>query len=204
MQPLLGLVVVGGRSARMGTDKSLLNYHGQPQRNYLYRLLEPCCEKTFIACNREQVSDIEKEFSFITDNYEQIGPMAALLSAFDAYPGYSFMMVGCDYPFFNTEDIVRLLSSRKEAQTAIAYYNVAVDVYEPLLCIYEAAFAAITREQYDQQQYSLQKVLQQARAGKLYPNEIQSIRSIDTVNDYQQALEELKKQQGSSMDKRNI
>jgi len=37
---LNGLVLAGGKSTRMGTDKGLLNYHGQAQRYYLFNLMQ--------------------------------------------------------------------------------------------------------------------------------------------------------------------
>ena len=34
-----GLVLSGGQSSRMGTDKALIDYHGIPQYAYVYDLL---------------------------------------------------------------------------------------------------------------------------------------------------------------------
>jgi hypothetical protein len=38
--PIKGLVLVGGKSTRMGQDKSELNYHGKPQKEFVKELLE--------------------------------------------------------------------------------------------------------------------------------------------------------------------
>ncbi|HRF41341.1 MAG TPA: NTP transferase domain-containing protein, partial [Saprospiraceae bacterium] len=39
--PLRGLVLAGGKSVRMGSDKGLMEYHGKPQREFTADLLAP-------------------------------------------------------------------------------------------------------------------------------------------------------------------
>ena len=53
--PLYGLVLAGGRSTRMGQDKSLISYHGKAQREYMADLLGQWCSRTFISCRGDQV-----------------------------------------------------------------------------------------------------------------------------------------------------
>lgn len=47
--PIKGLVLTGGRSTRMGRDKSQLNYHGKPQKEYVKGLLEKEGIETFYS-----------------------------------------------------------------------------------------------------------------------------------------------------------
>ena len=51
---IMGLVLAGGRSQRMGMDKGMLQYHGKPQREYLYEQLEPICSRVFLSIRPEQ------------------------------------------------------------------------------------------------------------------------------------------------------
>ena len=44
-----GLVLTGGKSTRMGTDKSELNYHGKPQKEFIKKLLEQEGLKTYYS-----------------------------------------------------------------------------------------------------------------------------------------------------------
>ncbi|RYE15297.1 MAG: molybdenum cofactor guanylyltransferase, partial [Sphingobacteriales bacterium] len=111
MSSLYGLVVCGGKSTRMGTDKSILNYHGQPQRYHLYNMLNTLCERSFISCNGEQATTIPDKYAVIVDDdkYGDIGPMKALLTAIDKHPNKSFLVVGCDYPYQNENELRRLI-----------------------------------------------------------------------------------------------
>jgi molybdopterin-guanine dinucleotide biosynthesis protein A len=194
MQPLAGLVVCGGQSSRMGTDKSMLNYHGQEQRYHVYQMLAPFCKTIFISGNPAQATSIKEKFAFITDDekYIAIGPMAAVLTASDLHPNHSFLVIGCDYPFLQQVDIATLVSNRSEESTAIACYNSTAGIYEPLLCIYESDIMAQLRDHYQQQQYSLQQVLKKVNATKVFPKDINSIRSIDTREDHEWALMQIK------------
>ncbi len=195
MKDLIGLVVCGGFSSRMGRDKGLLHYHGLSQRYYLYQLLQPFCKKVFISCNVKQAAGILTGYACITDDqkYGTIGPMAAMLSAIEQYPQDAFLVVGCDYPFIRKEDILQLINSRNKYDTAVSFFNEAGNMYEPLLSVYEKNIVASIPENYHRQQYSLQSVLQLANAGKVYPRQMKTIKSIDTYDDYLIAIEQIKR-----------
>ncbi|MEQ9006433.1 MAG: NTP transferase domain-containing protein, partial [Ekhidna sp.] len=45
---------MGGQSSRMGTDKSALNYHGKPQVEYLFELLQSKLSKAFVSVRKGQ------------------------------------------------------------------------------------------------------------------------------------------------------
>src|ERR1051325_6308775 len=121
LNQLFGLVVCGGKSNRMGEDKSLLNYYGIPQRYYLYEMLQPFCKKVFISCNRNQLKSISEKYNLIADDplYENTGPMAALLTAFEKYGDASFLFIGCDYPLLKKEDLEKLVKARNENALAV-------------------------------------------------------------------------------------
>ena len=71
---LFGLVLSGGKSTRMGTDKGLIEYHGLPQREHLYHLLSKVCERTFISLRREQEATTPFGFATIADEDRFRGP----------------------------------------------------------------------------------------------------------------------------------
>ena len=81
---IYGLVICGGKSSRMGMDKSMLNYHGKPQCYHMYEMLSLVCEKVFISCNEEQANKIIDGYQALIDLpcYSNTGPIAGLLTAF--------------------------------------------------------------------------------------------------------------------------
>lgn len=178
---LYGLVVCGGRSSRMYTDKSMLTYYEKPQRYHVYEMLQPICEKVFISCNNEQANFIEAGYKFLPDNaaYQNIGPMAALLTAFDQFPGKDILFIGCDYPFLTAADLQDFSASYKNGQPA-AFYNEQEDLYEPLLACYPVQAVDTLKKMHVDGQYSLQQFLKNNHAIKYYPKQVISIQSIDT------------------------
>ena len=86
-KPLYGLVLAGGKSRRMGQDKALLLRAGQSQLSYVAALLEGATERVFVSARHDQQDDPERSrFATIVDRYENIGPIAGILSAMDEYP----------------------------------------------------------------------------------------------------------------------
>lgn len=191
MSVLHGLVVCGGQSTRMGMDKSQLQYHDVPQREWLYELLQPLCEDVYISCNAEQAAEIGDSYPTITDAtvYRHIGPMAALLSAYRMFPEDSFLLLGCDYPYIKRGDIQKLVREYNGRTTV--FFNDEENVYEPLLGIYTPEIRDIVLAQHDMGQYSLQWILKQANAQKIIPEDTSILQSVDTRMGYMEALVKL-------------
>lgn len=192
--PTYGLVVCGGQSSRMGTDKSLLNYHGKPQRYYLYEMLEPLCEKVFISCNRSQKSSIPATYLTIVDTpaYEDIGPMAALLTAMETYPNVNFLVVGCDYPFITTTELKQLLEVKLETILYICFANKSNNILEPLISHYHYDIKNYLQKKFKQNNYSVQAVLRECPGHIIIPENQMSISSIDTIEAYENAIKQLR------------
>lgn len=186
-----GLVVCGGKSTRMGRDKSLLIYHQKPQRYDVYERLEEFCESTFISCNLTQVSGMDKDYQILVDlpafagaasagkPASGIGPMAALLTAFSHHPQHDFLVMGCDYPFVTEKDIHKFLAECEHETRAAAFYNEKQDLYEPLLGWYSHRTAGALMKLFEQNEYSLQYFLQTTGAGKYY-SKAEAMNSVDT------------------------
>ena len=51
-----GLVLAGGESTRIGMDKAIIDYHGQPKHIHVYKLLEKCCDQVFVSSKEKRYS----------------------------------------------------------------------------------------------------------------------------------------------------
>ncbi|AEI48577.1 NTP transferase domain-containing protein [Runella slithyformis] len=147
-----GLILVGGRSTRMGTDKSQLAYRHQPQWRYLYELLTPYCQSVFLSCRKDQEESFEG-FPRLTDTRE-IGPLGGLLTAFAHAPHEAWLTVACDMPFIDEETIDLLVKNRQPAQRATAFLNPETRRPEPLLAIWEPESYELIRAQFQQNNFS--------------------------------------------------
>src|SRR5215203_1434026 len=88
LKPILkGLVLVGGKSTRMGNDKGRMQWHGKEQRYFLADLLSCFCNEVYLSCREEQRGEIHKNnCKTIADAYTNLGPYGAILSAFQKAP----------------------------------------------------------------------------------------------------------------------
>lgn len=188
---LYGLVICGGKSTRMGTDKSLIDYHGKAQRYYVYEMLEWICDKVFISCNSTQKESITDPYKMLADlpQYENIGPMAGLLTAFNYYPDRDFLIVGCDYPFITTKDLKEFVKSVNHEKIASAFYNQDQALYEPLLAWYSHKSKNEIQRMYGNEEFSLQRFLRENEAGKYEPVRPKNLVSVDTPEDCKIAKE---------------
>jgi molybdopterin-guanine dinucleotide biosynthesis protein A len=127
-----GLILIGGKSSRMGTDKSLLNYHGLSQRDYLFSLLSKFCIDVYFSSRQEQgLSE-----NVIMDTLA-ISPISGILSAFEYNPQTAWLVLACDMPLVSEEALKILIKHRNTEKMATAFYNPEINAPEPLITIYE-------------------------------------------------------------------
>ena len=135
--PLNGLVLAGGKSARMKRDKGKIDYHGVEQRTHMLNLLSPLTEKNFISIRNEQKEEFSSDAKIIEDVYSGLGPYGAILSAFQKDPNSAWLITACDQPLLDKETLEYLIESRNTSKVATAFYNSETDFPEPLITIWE-------------------------------------------------------------------
>ena len=196
MNSLYGLVACGGESARMGRDKSILDYYGVSQYEHVYKLLLPFCEKVFLSCNESQAATIPAIFPLIIDlpEYKNTGPIAGLASAFTQYPEASFLMLGCDYPFLGGAEIEQLINARDPQYKAVSY-SVSEEFYEPLMTVYERDISQHLNENISEKQYSLNQLLKQVKAKIVVSERPERLQSVDTIEAYEMAKKRIQTEQ---------
>lgn len=190
---IAGLVMCGGQSTRMGSDKSMINYHGKPQRYFMYDTLKDVFPTAYLSINEMQQSNIKPGYDCITDNTDKSdnGPMTGLLTAMEKLPGKSFFILGCDYPFFKKEYIQFFISQVKDFSQPACFYNPVTKMEEPLLAFYPAASYENLKSEFRNGNRSLRKYLQSVEALKIIPWDISDITSVDTLDEYHDALKKI-------------
>lgn len=141
-----GLVLAGGKSRRMGSDKALLLNGGETQLARAFRLLDAHTEKVFVSARASQSGDSERgRFPQIVDQYEDMGPLAGILSAMEAGPSVSWLVLACDLPNIDDATISYLLQQASPRHPFTAYRSSSDDLPEPLCAVYRPEAADIVR-----------------------------------------------------------
>ncbi len=134
---LKGLVLNGGKSQRMGTPKSHIDYHGKPQYVYEADLLKSYCAETYLSTSKHSISDDGVGYKIISDTFIGLGPFGGILSAFRQDPNSGWLTIACDLPHLDKETIAQLVTSRNPSKVATCFYNPETDFPEPLITIWE-------------------------------------------------------------------
>jgi len=136
-RPLLGLVLTGGRSSRMGQDKAALAYGDRSESQRVFELLGEFCSEVFVSCRADQ-ADLpgRRGLPQIHDVLLGKGPLSGILSAFEARPEASWLVVACDLPRADRDLVATLLAGRNPFRFATAFRG-HQDFPEPLCAVYE-------------------------------------------------------------------
>lgn len=188
---LNGLVLAGGKSLRMKQDKGKLDYHGKPQREYLYELLSRYCQETYISCRLDQVDEL-KDFKAIPDTFLELGPLGAILSAFRFNPDAAWLVVAADLPYVNKQTLENLIKKRDISKYATAYQQPGSDFPEPLIAIWEPRTYA-SALQFLSLGYSCpRKVLINSDVKLLNPLNEKELVNVNYPEEYQRTIDELR------------
>ncbi|MBV9914599.1 MAG: NTP transferase domain-containing protein [Sinobacteraceae bacterium] len=138
--PLFGLVLAGGRSARMQRDKATLAYHGTSQLEWAVQRLKPCVERVFVSVRPDQQQDsVRARFEQIVDTRSDLGPTAGIVAAQERFPHVAWLVLACDLPFLDDDSLSYLVRSRNPRRAATAFRSSHDGLPEPLCAIYEPA-----------------------------------------------------------------
>lgn len=136
--PLYGLILAGGASRRMQTDKAALEFAGKQQLHRAFELASGVCEKTFVSVRADQLYDpLRGSFPTIADAQAGLGPIGGIAAAQAAHPEAAWLVLACDLPFLTAETLQFLLEHRDPSRPATAFVSTHDGLPEPLCAIWE-------------------------------------------------------------------
>ena len=123
-----GLIVAGGRSTRFGeTDKAVAELAGRPLIAHVACGIESGVDQLIVSCRRQQreaivaaLSGVAVPVSFAFDDRE-VGPLGGICDGLQASDSEWTLVVGCDFPFVDTEAIETLASAEANAVDAVVF-----------------------------------------------------------------------------------
>jgi molybdopterin-guanine dinucleotide biosynthesis protein A len=141
--PLQGLVLAGGQSSRMGSDKASLSIAGNTLLERAVAALSEHLPAVYVSITDAQaVEPGRAQFKLIKDELHAIGPAAGILSAHLQDPEAAWLVVACDMPLLDSALIGELIAGRDPRSDATAWLPEQATTPEPLCAIYEPATLA--------------------------------------------------------------
>jgi len=185
--PIQGVVLAGGKSTRMGSDKGRLNFFGKNQRDVAIEMLEKNHLKTYLSVREEQEISIENK---ITDKFIGLGPFGAICSAFQENPNVGWLVIATDVPFVTDEVIQLLLKHRNPSKVATTIKGENKEFPEPLITIWEPKSYPLLLN-YLAQGYSCPRKVLINSDIEIVEIKDDFIRNINTPEDYKNAQKEI-------------
>lgn len=175
---LYGLVLSGGKSTRMGSDKGLISYHGKPQREHLFDLLSRCCAAVFTSCNAEQ--QVPEQLNPIVDQFNLQSPLNGILTAFRKFSDKAWLAIAVDMPYVDDHVLHTLITHRDSNKVATCFYNASEKLPDPLLTIWEPAAYPLLLKFIEQGRISPRDFLSTHHAQMIHPPSDKTLLNINT------------------------
>jgi molybdenum cofactor guanylyltransferase len=160
---MLGIVMCGGKSTRMGSDKGLLLYKNKSWAQNIFNLFTSLQLNAVVSVSKNQQEKYKGFFAddiLIADNeaLNIYGPLRGLLTMHLQYPKTDFMVLACDMQVFTTNMCMQILTEYyNDKKTEAFVYNTSQ--LQPLAAIYTYA--------------ALEKIYNQYTIGKLIKHSMQ-------------------------------
>ncbi|MEI6864717.1 NTP transferase domain-containing protein [Flavicella sp.] len=184
---LNGLVLIGGKSTRMGEDKSQLSYYGIPQGDYTVQLLENKGLETYVSVRADQKAENRKT---IEDAFVGLGPFGAICSAFRENPNEAYLVLATDLPYVSDELLKTLLKKRNPKKIATAIKGKSSKFMEPLITIWEPKAYPVLLS-YLAQGYSCPRKILINSDVEIVEVEDDLIRNVNTPDEFENIKQEL-------------
>lgn len=122
---ILGAILAGGKSKRMGKDKVFLNINDKPIIEYTIDKVKKYLEKIIIVTNHENQYFQQNKLITVKDCIQgQLGPLVGILTAMEwakkNIPKCKWIATfPCDTPFFPEEVIIKFIEESKKQDSLL-------------------------------------------------------------------------------------
>ena len=115
------VILSGGKSSRMGEDKSLLPFSSSKTLiEYQYNRLKPYFKNIYISSKVDKFDFLEKEFLILDENKDVFSPILALDTIFKKFQNQKIFIITVDTPFVSIDTIAKLIEESKDCDICIA------------------------------------------------------------------------------------
>lgn len=152
---ITGIVLAGGRSRRMGTDKSLMMLNGKSMIEYSIDALKPLCHKIVISSNNFSYDFTGCEVW--PDELPDQAPIVGIYSCLKRSKTDINIILSCDMPLMSTSVLEFLLSNSSNHDINVPMHGDGF--IEPLCGIYKKSSMEILKEFIDNGNFRLNECI---------------------------------------------
>ncbi len=146
MGDVTGIVLAGGRSRRLGRDKALLPFEGEPLVVRAVRLLKGLCPEVLVITGEERRYTALLDVPVVEDLVKGAGPLGGLYTGLAVSSHDYNLVVACDMPLLDRKVLSLLLERIEQSPQAEAILPEVRGQLEPFPGIYHRGCSAKIRE----------------------------------------------------------
>lgn len=154
-EPIDIVLLAGGKSSRMGTNKALLPVHGMSFTEKIIKELSNVNSNIYISSSTKEMEKFG--LPLIKDNHPNCGPIGGIEAAIKAINNNSWLfLTTCDMPFIKHKLILPLYNERKAYEAVVYTHN---NNPEPLFGFYHSSIYNQISKAIENKEYSINKLL---------------------------------------------
>lgn len=181
-----GYILCGGKSSRMGFDKSRLKLAGGGSllENTILLLESVLGEKPVLTGDNIQ-GDISEDCRIISDKVPNKGPLGGLTALLEDCETEWAMAAAVDLPYLSEDDVLLLLSAERGNLDVL---TLTVDgQIEPVAALYRKSSQSFWQTRLDRNQLELQPGIKQLRWNVVYlPDGSAGLTNINRIEDFRE------------------
>ncbi len=188
-RPVSLIVLAGGKSRRMRTDKARLPLPGGTVVERMLARVEGLFDEVLISVSRAQAAAFPG-LRTVVDEVEGLGPMAGVLAGLKAARNETCVVLACDIPDVDARLLGALVGKADGREIVVPV--TPEGFLEPLFAVYSVKLAPRIEESLRAGEYSLLPVIESARTLKLRLRKKDRVRNLNTPEDYEEYLRSLR------------
>lgn len=166
-----GVILAGGASRRMGSNKSLLDVGGEPMIQRIYRTMEEIFADVIIVTNEPELYRF-LPCRTVHDLWPGSGTMVGIHAGLAACDATDAFVVGCDMPFLQPALIRHLVSLKDDSDVVVPR---TPDGLQPLHALYRRSSLKVIERYLQDGDLSMMHLLGELRTRQVIAGEMESM-----------------------------
>lgn len=181
------VIFAGGKSSRMGEDKSLLPFGDYPTlAEYQQVKLSKIFDHVYISAKEEKFGF---ECKVIEDILKETSPLIGLISIFETLPIDEVFILSVDAPFVNEEAIQTLLEHNEDSFDAVIAQS--PKGIQPLCGIYKRSLLPFAYAQLEKNNHKLTDLLALVKTCLVHFDKEMPFTNLNHPHEYQASLQHI-------------
>jgi len=181
------IIMAGGRSRRMGQDKTILEINGTPVIKYVFDQLRLHFDQILVSSsNMAKYSFLGVEV--VPDEVANKGPLVGIASALRISRNDTNFVIACDIPEVDIGLVRQLVKKSRNFDAVMP--QTGPSQYEPLFAVYKKSTLAAIDESIISGNYKILDPLKKCKVNYVKLPRAEQIKNLNTMNDYLQFVKE--------------